>query len=137
MTRRSEEQTPPPDKTAYTRTLGIDVNVVKIPKAGKYTVWDFAGHPEYYVTHSMFMRPENAVFLMMFKIADTVDGVLKNPMDILEQARNEVSNEGYLVSTCVSMFTVFYRIKSVLKCKMSSISTKQLLLCLTGLPMPQ
>ncbi|XP_070549743.1 death-associated protein kinase 1-like [Ptychodera flava] len=73
FTRRSEEKAPPPDKTTHIPTPGIDVNIVNIPKAGKYRVLDFAGQPEYYVTHNMFLRADDSVFLVVFKIIDVID----------------------------------------------------------------
>ncbi|XP_070546917.1 death-associated protein kinase 1-like [Ptychodera flava] len=73
FTRRSEERAPPPDKTTHIPTPGIEVNIVNIPKAGKYRAWDFAGQPEYYVTHNMFLRADDSVFLVVFKIMDVID----------------------------------------------------------------
>ncbi|XP_070579221.1 death-associated protein kinase 1-like [Ptychodera flava] len=73
VTRRSEEKAPPPDKTTHIPTPGIDVNIVNIPKAGKYRVLDFAGQPEYYVTHNMFLMADDSVFFVVFKIIDVID----------------------------------------------------------------
>ncbi|XP_070547207.1 death-associated protein kinase 1-like [Ptychodera flava] len=73
FTRRSEERAPPPDKTTHIPTPGIEVNIVNIPKAGKYRAWDFAGQPEYYVTHNMFLRADDSLFLVVFKIMDVID----------------------------------------------------------------
>ncbi|XP_070550513.1 uncharacterized protein [Ptychodera flava] len=33
----------------------------------------FAGQPEYYVTHNMFLRADDSVFLVVFKIIDVID----------------------------------------------------------------
>ncbi|XP_070550407.1 death-associated protein kinase 1-like [Ptychodera flava] len=74
FTRRSEEKAPSEDEATHIPTPGIDVNMVNIPKAGSYIVWDFAGQPEYYVTHNMFLRANDTVFINVFKVMDVIDG---------------------------------------------------------------
>ncbi|XP_070546117.1 death-associated protein kinase 1-like [Ptychodera flava] len=73
-TRRSEEKAPSKDKATHIPTPGIDVNIVNIPKVGHYIIWDYAGQPEYYVTHNMFLRVDETVFINVFKIMDVMDG---------------------------------------------------------------
>ncbi|XP_070550821.1 death-associated protein kinase 1-like [Ptychodera flava] len=73
FTHRKEEKAPPADKITHIPTPGIDVNIIHIPKAGKYIAWDYAGQPEYYVTHNMFLRADEAVFMVVFKIMDEIN----------------------------------------------------------------
>ncbi|XP_070546703.1 uncharacterized protein [Ptychodera flava] len=44
----------------YVPTPGIDVSRAAIPSAGKFSLWDFAGQTEFYVTHNMFLGSGNA-----------------------------------------------------------------------------
>eukprot|EP00041_Stephanoeca_diplocostata_P039538 m.1634841 g.1634841 ORF g.1634841 m.1634841 type:complete len:219 (-) comp25416_c1_seq4:542-1198(-) len=55
-----------------TRTAGFDVSKFVIPLAGDapWTVVDFAGHVEYYVTHEMLLSAEHAIFIVMCNLED-------------------------------------------------------------------
>ncbi|XP_070546715.1 serine/threonine-protein phosphatase 6 regulatory ankyrin repeat subunit B-like isoform X2 [Ptychodera flava] len=68
--KRSQEKAPDSGADVYEHTPGIDVGKVHISKVGKFSMWDFAGQVEYYVTHNMFLRAESAVFLLHFDITD-------------------------------------------------------------------
>ncbi|XP_070581720.1 death-associated protein kinase 1-like isoform X2 [Ptychodera flava] len=68
--KRSKEKAPASGADNYVRTPGIDVDKVHIYKVGTFSVWDFAGQVEYYITHNMFLRAENAIFLLLFNITD-------------------------------------------------------------------
>ena len=58
--------------TGNTRTAGFDVVKMQIPSSGAepWTVVDFAGHMEYYVTHEMLLKTENAIFIIMCNLND-------------------------------------------------------------------
>eukprot|EP00041_Stephanoeca_diplocostata_P004956 m.53810 g.53810 ORF g.53810 m.53810 type:complete len:1144 (+) comp15468_c0_seq1:92-3523(+) len=49
------------------RTAGFDVRKFVIPLAGDapWTVIDFAGHTEYYITHELLLDSKNAIFIVM------------------------------------------------------------------------
>ena len=36
----------------------------------EFSVWDYAGHMEYYVTHEMFLADENAVLAVVCSLAN-------------------------------------------------------------------
>jgi len=45
-----------PDRTNMEeRTPGIDVRRVDVPGVGWLSIWDFAGQPEYYMSHGLLM----------------------------------------------------------------------------------
>jgi death-associated protein kinase len=47
------------------RTPGIDVENINIPGVGLMSIWDFAGHMQYYVSHSLFLGSVNAIFCIV------------------------------------------------------------------------
>ena len=47
------------------RTPGINVENINIPGVGLMSMWDFAGHMQYYVSHSLFLGSVNAVFCVV------------------------------------------------------------------------
>ena len=56
------------DDSTYDSTPGIDVVTEKIPKAGKFSIWDCAGQVEYHLTHGMFMGVDNSIFTVTYDI---------------------------------------------------------------------
>ncbi|KAI8496897.1 Unconventional myosin-XVI [Branchiostoma belcheri] len=59
-----------PDNRPHEPTPGVNVGTAYIPGVGQVSVWDFAGQPEYAVTHSMFMDAENTIFIVLYNIID-------------------------------------------------------------------
>ncbi|XP_070546897.1 death-associated protein kinase 1-like [Ptychodera flava] len=59
-----------PTEKELSRGPGANIAKINIPKAGEYTLWDLAGHPENYVTHNMFLRTDDTVFILVIKITD-------------------------------------------------------------------
>ncbi|XP_077993427.1 death-associated protein kinase 1-like [Glandiceps talaboti] len=87
------ETSPPPgqDKN-YTPTAGIHMSTVDIPHVGKVSTWDYAGQSDYHPTHSMVLGAQNALYVVMFKIADTIKDTnqLKPPSDTMEEQLQQV-----------------------------------------------
>eukprot|EP00731_Ephydatia_muelleri_P031260 Em0022g774a len=62
-----------------TSTVGVDVNEWEYkPSIGKksfqFSIWDFGGQEEYYVTHQCFLS-ERALYLVLFNLLHGVEGV--------------------------------------------------------------
>ena len=55
------------------RTPGITVENVDIPDVGLMSLWDFAGHMQYYVSHSVFLGSVNAVFVVVTNLQLSTD----------------------------------------------------------------
>eukprot|EP00912_Choanoflagellata_sp_UC4_P001329 UC4_evm1s816 len=62
------------------RTAGVDVKHVSISGAGEYTVFDFAGHSEYYLSHELFLENKGSVFVILCSLKDEP---VKQRQDIL------------------------------------------------------
>jgi len=63
------------------RTHGFSVQQVTIPDGvGKCTLIDFAGQPEYWVSHGLLMQSEASVFLVMCNLGDPA-AVQRNQLD--------------------------------------------------------
>ncbi len=55
------------------RTYGMTVQQVTIPNAGNFSVWDFSGMREYYVTHEQFLKMRNSIALVVFSLRDSLE----------------------------------------------------------------
>lgn len=53
----------------YTPTAGIDIGHHSIEGAGNFSIWDYAGHEEFHVTHSLFLGGDNAIFLVAYDLS--------------------------------------------------------------------
>ena len=55
------------------RTYGMAVQQITIPNAGNFSVWDFSGMQEYYVTHEHFLKIQNSIALVVFSLRDSLE----------------------------------------------------------------
>ncbi|XP_033102256.1 ankyrin-3-like isoform X2 [Anneissia japonica] len=55
------------DGGVHDPTPGIDIKMCDFPVAGIFSVWDFAGQPEFYLTHPLFMDAHNAITILVYK----------------------------------------------------------------------
>ena len=55
------------------RTYGMTVQRVTIPNAGSFSIWDFSGMKEYYVTHEQFLRMRNSIASVVFSLRDSLE----------------------------------------------------------------
>ncbi|XP_006821796.1 uncharacterized protein LOC102810281, partial [Saccoglossus kowalevskii] len=94
ITSRFKERCPDPGKDDYTPTAGIDVQSIKLPDGTKFSVWDYAGQAEFYVTHTMFLDASTATFIVVYKIADyrmSEEGIkFMKPSEIYEEQKKKV-----------------------------------------------
>eukprot|EP00301_Raphidiophrys_heterophryoidea_P008854 c13196_g1_i1.p1 GENE.c13196_g1_i1~~c13196_g1_i1.p1 ORF type:complete len:793 (+),score=244.08 c13196_g1_i1:900-3278(+) len=44
--------------------------MMDVAGVGRFSVWDYAGQPEYYVTHELFLVDEEALFVVVCSLAD-------------------------------------------------------------------
>ncbi|XP_019852665.1 PREDICTED: death-associated protein kinase 1-like [Amphimedon queenslandica] len=51
---------------AYRHTFGFCVEQLNIPNAGEFSVWDFSGHKDYYLTHEYFLESRNTIYIVMY-----------------------------------------------------------------------
>ena len=59
-----------PDRTnADERTPGIDVRRVDVPGVGWLSMWDFAGQPEYYMSHGLLMG-SSSIYVVLCSLHD-------------------------------------------------------------------
>ena len=61
------------DSSNYTPTAGIDLGHYSIEGAGNFSIWDYAGHEEFHVTHSLFLGGDNAIFLVAYDLSKLID----------------------------------------------------------------
>ena len=61
------------DSSEYTPTAGIDLGHYCIEGAGNFSIWDYAGHEEFHVTHSLFLGGDNAIFLVAYDLSKLID----------------------------------------------------------------
>ncbi|XP_006815029.1 death-associated protein kinase 1-like [Saccoglossus kowalevskii] len=85
---------PPPGDDKYIPTAGIEVENIFVPGIGKVSLWDYAGHAEFFVTHTMFLGARTATFVVLYQIADyhkKPHGVeIRRPFEIMEEQKNKV-----------------------------------------------
>lgn len=55
------------------RTYGMTVQQVTVPNAGNFSIWDFSGMREYYVTHEQFLTMRNSIALVVFSLRDSLE----------------------------------------------------------------
>jgi hypothetical protein len=55
------------------RTYGMTVQQVTVPSAGNFSIWDFSGMREYYVTHEQFLKMRNSIALVVFSLRDSLE----------------------------------------------------------------
>ncbi len=55
------------------RTHGMSVQQLNIPSAGDFSVWDFSGMKEYYITHEHFLGTKNAIVLVAFSLREPLE----------------------------------------------------------------
>ena len=51
---------------AYRHTFGFCVEQLNIPNAGEFSVWDFSGHKDYYLTHEYFLESRNTIYVILY-----------------------------------------------------------------------
>ena len=51
------------------RTLGVNVKRADVPGVGMLSLWDFAGQPEYYMSHGLLMG-RSSIFVVLCSLAD-------------------------------------------------------------------
>jgi GTPase SAR1 family protein len=78
------------------RTAGFDYIQTTIPEAGAdpWTIVDFAGHMEYYITHEMFLNAANGVFLIVFNVTQPEDVQIQQSMHWLKFINSRNSGDG-------------------------------------------
>ena len=54
------------------RTHGMIVQQANIPNTGNFSIWDFSGMKEFYVSHENFVSDSNSVFLLVLSLRDPV-----------------------------------------------------------------
>ena len=54
------------------RTHGMTVQQLAIPHAGLFSVWDFSGMREFYISHESFLGGSNCVFVLVLSLRDPV-----------------------------------------------------------------
>jgi death-associated protein kinase len=54
------------------RTHGMSVQQGTIPNVGLFSIWDFSGLKEFYVSHENFLGGSNSVFLLVCSLRDSV-----------------------------------------------------------------
>ena len=60
-------------QTILRRTYGMIVQQVTVPSAGNFSVWDFSGMREYYITHEQFLKMRNSIALVVFSLRDSLE----------------------------------------------------------------
>ncbi|XP_072044320.1 death-associated protein kinase 1-like [Amphiura filiformis] len=78
LTSNSSQDTGDLTHCSYKPTPGIDIGHYSIKDAGKkdagnFSIWDYAGHEEYHVTHSLFLGGDNAIFLVAYDLSRLMD----------------------------------------------------------------
>ena len=54
------------------RTHGMTVQHTTIPNAGNFSIWDFSGMKEFFVSHERFLGSTNSIFLLVMSLRDPV-----------------------------------------------------------------
>lgn len=54
------------------RTHGMTVQNTNIPNAGNFSIWDFSGMKEFYVSHENFLECTNSIFLLVLSLREPV-----------------------------------------------------------------
>lgn len=52
--------------TVHQHTFGFCVEQSSIPSAGDFSIWDFSGHKEYYLTHEYFLESRNTIYIIVY-----------------------------------------------------------------------
>ena len=55
------------------RTHGMTVQHTSIPNAGKFSIWDFSGMKEFYVSHENFIGGANSIFILVLSLRDPIN----------------------------------------------------------------
>ena len=55
------------------RTHGMAVQHAVIPNAGSFSVWDFSGMKEFYVSHEIFLGGTNSIFILVLSLRDPIN----------------------------------------------------------------
>uniref|UniRef100_A0ABM0M8B1 Ankyrin repeat and KH domain-containing protein 1-like n=1 Tax=Saccoglossus kowalevskii TaxID=10224 RepID=A0ABM0M8B1_SACKO len=80
----------PPGKDDYVKTAGIEVMNYDLPGVGRSSLWDFAGQAQLFVSHTLFLDPSKATFLLVYKIVTHDGKKLVRPMDLKETNLKEL-----------------------------------------------
>lgn len=51
----------------------MTIQQATIPNAGNFSIWDFSGMREYYVTHEQFLKMRNSIALVVFSLRDSLE----------------------------------------------------------------
>lgn len=54
------------------RTHGMTVQHATIPNAGNFSIWDFSGMKEFYVSHEYFLGSTNSIFILVLSLREPV-----------------------------------------------------------------
>jgi hypothetical protein len=55
------------------RTAGVSVDVVDVEGVGEVSMWDYAGHSEFYLTHELFLVDSTALFIVVCSLKNAPD----------------------------------------------------------------
>jgi death-associated protein kinase len=58
------------EKAVKDRTRGVAVSVLELSGDTRFSVWDFAGQLQYYVTHELFLAAESAIFVIVCRLSE-------------------------------------------------------------------
>jgi death-associated protein kinase len=58
------------EKAVKDRTRGVAVSVLELSGDTRFSVWDFAGQLQYYVTHELFLAAESAIFVVVCRLSE-------------------------------------------------------------------
>lgn len=54
------------------RTHGMTVQNTNIPNAGNFSIWDFSGMKEFYISHEHFLVGTNSIFILVLSLREPV-----------------------------------------------------------------
>ena len=84
------------------RTIGVDVVPLTLGKDGHFSIWDFAGQSEFYVTHELFLSDDSAIFLVVISLANPREERMKDLLYWLRfiAGRKAGGNKSKVVVVC-------------------------------------
>ncbi len=54
-------------------TVGIEITSMQLSGRDLFSVWDFAGQIENFITHQLFISTQSTVFTVLINLKDSVD----------------------------------------------------------------
>ena len=54
-------------------TVGIEITSMQLSGKDLFSVWDFAGQIENFITHQLFISTQSTVFTVLINLTDSVD----------------------------------------------------------------